>query len=344
MSPAPKITFADLVTVLADDADVSKRTAAAFLHELISVVSGNVNDGERTTIPGLGYFDRNWRKASVSRDFRTGDPIEVPGHYYPVFKAVAPLRRLINREYAGQKFKPLLTAPVPGDQGTGKLPVQGDIPKAKSKPVKNTRKRNRLWLVPIFIILAAWLGFHYYSHFALSGMAGNLEISSNITAPSGTEADHRTEPSTVSGRTRVGISDETKASSEVKEERHDILKKDNLWRISDYFYGSPYLWPNIYRGNYTKLKTPDLILIGDVIVIPALEGKLGTLTQGDLTDISAGYLLVYFDYLKAAKSDARDYLWVASRLMNLTDSDRASDINPDDLRIISTIKGEVRFK
>ena len=48
---------------------------------------------------------------------------------------------------------------------------------------------------------------------------------------------------------------------------HEVVKGDNLWKISGNAYGNPYQWPLIYKTNQDKIKDADLIYPGQVFAI-----------------------------------------------------------------------------
>jgi nucleoid-associated protein YgaU len=51
---------------------------------------------------------------------------------------------------------------------------------------------------------------------------------------------------------------------------HVVKKGECLWYIAGYeqIYGNPLKWPLIYKANKDKIKDPDLIYPGQVLVIP----------------------------------------------------------------------------
>ncbi len=48
---------------------------------------------------------------------------------------------------------------------------------------------------------------------------------------------------------------------------HEVQHGDTLWDISKSFYGSPLLWPNIFKNNINIIYDADLILPGQSIII-----------------------------------------------------------------------------
>jgi nucleoid-associated protein YgaU len=59
---------------------------------------------------------------------------------------------------------------------------------------------------------------------------------------------------------------------------YQVRRKDSLWKIAsyDFVYGNPYLWKILYeanKNNFINNKNPDLIEIGQVLIIPSLKGE-----------------------------------------------------------------------
>lgn len=66
--------------------------------------------------------------------------------------------------------------------------------------------------------------------------------------------------------------------------RHVVVKGDNLWNIAKTYLGSGTQWPRIWRYNNRPdviavtgrgIKNPDLIYIGQVLLIPVIPGQQG---------------------------------------------------------------------
>lgn len=54
-----------------------------------------------------------------------------------------------------------------------------------------------------------------------------------------------------------------------KQSRYKVRRGDTLWDIARTMYGDPQVWPEISEAN--KLKDPDLILVGQELVLPDLS-------------------------------------------------------------------------
>jgi nucleoid-associated protein YgaU len=61
---------------------------------------------------------------------------------------------------------------------------------------------------------------------------------------------------------------ESKAEEETKVRTYKVAKGDTLQKISRKFYGTTKKWPLLYKANRDKLKTPDKVYPGQILVIP----------------------------------------------------------------------------
>jgi hypothetical protein len=127
--------------------------------------------------------------------------------------------------------------------------------------------------------------------------------------------------------------------------QHTVKPGEKLWTISLDFYNQGDLWPNIYRMNLNETRNPDLLLIGNEISIPSLQGKPGNLTQNDIEDIAEGFIEVYLAYKESDNRKALYYLWVVKKWNINEIIDKYSDrIDETDLKLVDKIEGYPQIK
>lgn len=137
-----KITFPELVELLAQRNAISKRDAEAFLRELITLVTDTLSEGESLRINGLGSFKSQWVEDRASVNVRTGEPYLIPGHYKLSFTPAKAVRDAINEPFACFCVEelpddaPILTAPdVPEvEDDEVEMPLEQDIPVTPVEP------------------------------------------------------------------------------------------------------------------------------------------------------------------------------------------------------------------
>ena len=113
---------------------------------------------------------------------------------------------------------------------------------------------------------------------------------------------------------------------------------DNLWDLSDEYYKDAYLWPNIYRVNNESISNPDILLIGDVVTIPPLEGTFRNLTAKDSINISVGFFKAYEAYKRYGNQWAKYYLWVCKKYDIQTFKENKKDVEPQDAQFALSMK------
>ena len=76
-----KISLPELIDQLSRKSNCTKKEAEQFLKEFFSLAADTVVQGENLKINGLGQFRLVWVEPRVSVNVRTGEPMEIPGHY-----------------------------------------------------------------------------------------------------------------------------------------------------------------------------------------------------------------------------------------------------------------------
>ena len=96
----------DVISVLAERADVSKNTATHVLDAFMDLVKTTLSDGDKITLVGFGTFGVSERKARVGRNPQTGQEIQIPARaaedHRPGFEQ--PLMRLDDLVLHDQTF------------------------------------------------------------------------------------------------------------------------------------------------------------------------------------------------------------------------------------------------
>ena len=88
----------DLVAKIAEDAELSKKSAEAALNAFINAVETALKKGDKVQLVGFGSFEVRKRAARKGRNPQTKEEIKIPASKAPVFKAGKPLKDLVNKK------------------------------------------------------------------------------------------------------------------------------------------------------------------------------------------------------------------------------------------------------
>jgi len=75
----------ELVDVIAEKANVTKKQADAVLTAALDAIVEAVSSGDKVTLVGFGSFEPRERKAREGRNPKTGDKMEIPATKVPAF-------------------------------------------------------------------------------------------------------------------------------------------------------------------------------------------------------------------------------------------------------------------
>ena len=89
---------ADLIAKIAEEADLSKKSAEVALNAFIGAVEGALKKGEKVQLVGFGSFEVRKRAARKGRNPQTKEEIKIPASKAPVFKAGKALKDLVNKK------------------------------------------------------------------------------------------------------------------------------------------------------------------------------------------------------------------------------------------------------
>ena len=77
----------ELIAKVAEDADLTKKQAAAAVDAALNAVMAAVAEGEKVALVGFGTFERKHRDTRMGLNPRTGKAVEIPAADAPSFKA-----------------------------------------------------------------------------------------------------------------------------------------------------------------------------------------------------------------------------------------------------------------
>ena len=87
---------AELVAVMAEKAEISKKDAEKALQAFTDVVAEEMKKGEKVQLVGFGTFETSERAARTGRNPQTGAEMKIPASKAPKFKAGKALKDMVN--------------------------------------------------------------------------------------------------------------------------------------------------------------------------------------------------------------------------------------------------------
>ena len=87
----------ELISAMAEKANLSKKDAEAALNAFISSVEGALVKGDKAQLIGFGGFEVRTRAARTGRNPQTGAEMKIDAAKVPAFKAGSALKALINK-------------------------------------------------------------------------------------------------------------------------------------------------------------------------------------------------------------------------------------------------------
>lgn len=86
----------DLVSAIAESADISKQSANNALNAFMDTVSATLAKGDDVTLVGFGTFSVKSRPARTGRNPQTGEELQIAASKAPNFKAGKSLKDQVN--------------------------------------------------------------------------------------------------------------------------------------------------------------------------------------------------------------------------------------------------------
>lgn len=100
-----KITFKELVELIAKQSNQSESSANSFIHELVQIIEAGLERSGSVSISGFGKFELRWMKERPGINPQTGEEITIPGQNKVVFKPYKALRDEVNSPFANLKSR-----------------------------------------------------------------------------------------------------------------------------------------------------------------------------------------------------------------------------------------------
>ena len=89
------VTLKHLAAALADEHELSKKSAESILTDMVGKITKHLKKGERIRIVGLGILQVRKRAARVGRNPATGEPIEIKASKKVAFRAAKELKEAV---------------------------------------------------------------------------------------------------------------------------------------------------------------------------------------------------------------------------------------------------------
>ena len=90
------MTKQNLVNYIAEETGMTKADATRALEAMIEGVVEGLKTKKKVTLVGFGTFSAKKRDARTGRNPQTGDPVKIPAHVAPAFKAGNKLKDALN--------------------------------------------------------------------------------------------------------------------------------------------------------------------------------------------------------------------------------------------------------
>ncbi|MBE7048334.1 MAG: HU family DNA-binding protein [Ruminococcaceae bacterium] len=86
---------AELITALAQKADITKKDAEKALSAFVEVVGTSLKKGDKVQLVGFGTFEARKRAARTGKNPQTKATIKIPATVVPAFKAGKALKDVV---------------------------------------------------------------------------------------------------------------------------------------------------------------------------------------------------------------------------------------------------------
>jgi len=91
------VNKSELVAVLAEKTNTSKKSAEESLNAFVDVVTEALVNGDKVQLVGFGTFETRKRAARKGRNPQTGAEMKIAASTVPVFKVGKALKDIVNK-------------------------------------------------------------------------------------------------------------------------------------------------------------------------------------------------------------------------------------------------------
>lgn len=91
------MTKAELISVIAEEAEITKKAAEKALSAVINSITDSLVKGEKVQLVGFGTFEVRDRAARTGVNPQTKQPIQIPATKVPAFKAGKSLKDAVAK-------------------------------------------------------------------------------------------------------------------------------------------------------------------------------------------------------------------------------------------------------
>lgn len=365
-----KITFKELVELIAKQSEQSQTSANSFISELVDIIEGGLKSDGQISISGFGKFELRWMKERTGTNPQTGEQITIPGQNKVVFKPYKALREGVNAPYEHLEAtvieekksekkadsKEVIASPVKSagsKESIDDLIIERDHPLKKQKifsepapaaTVASAMKPNPKLVKEVqdkgtfnwsfaaagIIALLAFLLLFYIVQREPAG--DDPQVTEQIEMPALSEDDTMVEPADEAQEPvdEPATVEEETVQTDFELETVQILPGQSLWTIAESELGNPYLWPLIYHLNEDLIENPNDIPVASDLQIPIISDP-DNLNEFEREQVARGYLSLYEWNRENNPDEARFFLWAVGVFSTDLLENLPSEVDSEDL-------------
>jgi DNA-binding protein HU-beta len=257
------ITPSKFAEILNEKLELTNEQIKEFDKNFFSIITRELKNNDSISIFGFGTFKKVFVEETQGRNPQTGEQITIKKHYRIKFVPAAKIATRINADFAN--LKPIIIKKV---ADTKELEI-----KQKKPPL--------LFISLILILLILILGF--------------ITIKKcNTPKPVATNLFVITKPEK--------IPTEISESTPIQTTTYSILSGDNFSELTEKKWGDIALWPYLYMLNIDTYPDPDVLLPGDILILPSKPDK-----NINKTEIEQSIFIAYNRYKELIKNQKTSF-------------------------------------